>query len=194
MKGLFLLLPLLAACASTSPQSQPLRCEGALAPGASAADLVARFGAEKVKSASVYVGEGQYEPGTVLFPGSRSSIRIIWKDAKGQRNPDSIRAGARNTTLTSYFGIGLGTDLQAVEKINGKPFTLHGFGWDYSGTVASWDGGELDRATGGDCKLLLRFAPRATGIALDGSEIFSSRHPEMRNLNPEVYDLLLVYP
>ncbi|HEU5162660.1 MAG TPA: hypothetical protein VFV54_05925, partial [Thermoanaerobaculia bacterium] len=175
-------------------QAPPLRCEGAFAPGVSAADLVGRFGAENVRNTSVYVGEGTYEPGTVLFPGSKSSVRIIWKDAKGQRNPDSIRVAARNTTLTSYFEIGLGTDLQAVEKFNGKPFTLHGFGWDYSGTVASWEGGELDRATGGDCTLLLRFAPRGTGIALDGSEIFSSHHPEMWNLNPEVYDLLLVYP
>jgi hypothetical protein len=35
--------------------------------------------------------------------------------------------------------------LRQLRKLNGKPFVLLGIGWDYSGTVVSWEGGKLKR-------------------------------------------------
>ena len=35
-----------------------------------------------------------------------------------------------------------------VERINGTPFQIYGFGWDYGGLVNSWNGGKLPETLG----------------------------------------------
>ena len=43
----------------------------------------------------------------------------------------------------------LGTRLGRLTQLNGRPFTLSGFGWDYAGTVISWNGGRLGADSAG---------------------------------------------
>jgi hypothetical protein len=35
--------------------------------------------------------------------------------------------------------------LAEIEKINGKPFKLYGFEWDFGGRSSNWQGGELGK-------------------------------------------------
>ena len=77
-----------------------------------------------------------------------------------------------------------------VEAINGKPFELAGFDWDYSGTVSDWRGGTLDAPPGG-CRMLVRFAaaktaPGAAQDAVSGDQAFSSDDPKMRAVSPAI--------
>ena len=85
------------------------------------------------------------------------------------------------------------TSLKDLERRNGRPFKLMGFGWDYSGTVSSWDGGNLAVLTKGPGRLILRLMPDEAGINSEeyrtvlGEGEFLSSHPAMQKLNPVVY-------
>ncbi|MEE1611341.1 hypothetical protein [Microvirga sp. CF3016] len=46
-------------------------------------------------------------------------------------------------------GLRVGSPFKAVETVNGKPFILYGFEWDYGGTIESWNGGALGNLPGG---------------------------------------------
>jgi hypothetical protein len=86
-------------------------------------------------------------------------------------------------------GISLGTSLQELERINGRPFTLAGFGWDYAGVINEWRGGALDSALAG-VKLYLDPGPAqyesAAYSQVLGDRDYSSSLPPMQQLNPRV--------
>jgi hypothetical protein len=98
-------------------------------------------------------------------------------------------------------GVSLGTSLSELESLNGRPFKLFGFSWDYAGTVSGWDGGRLDSLWRGgpENKVLvwLRLSPDSAGYQsshsheVAGDRVFSSSLPAMRALNPRVYALFI---
>jgi hypothetical protein len=77
-----------------------------------------------------------------------------------------------------------------VEKVNGRPFTFTGLGWDYGGEVTDWRGGALEQtkamlggniAPGCNLAVTLGSAPDAPQKAVDavsGEEKFSSGDPK----------------
>src|SRR5262249_17585108 len=75
---------------------------------------------------------------------------------------------------TAPHGLKLGMALEDVEKANGKPFKLSGFGWDYGGLVVDWNKGALGnvacRTSGGFCP-----APDNSLVAVGGGRNFQSR-------------------
>ena len=88
--------------------------------------------------------------------------------------------------------------LSEVEAVNGKPFALYGFSWDYGGTATDWKNGKL-AATPGDCTLLIVFAPagNASKAALNrvsGDTQFSSSSKSMLAVKPSVQKLSIGYP
>jgi len=109
----------------------------------SEADLIQVYGKANVQSKDIEVGEGFTEPGTVINPDDPSkTIQIIWKDQNRRQFPDSIRISSEKKSLwRTTQGISIGTTLKELEMINGKPFSLAGYGWDYGGTVLSWEKG-----------------------------------------------------
>src|SRR5438874_9457329 len=104
-------------------------------------DLMNKFGASQVLNGRVNVGEGETQPGVMVFPGDpKRRLAITW----GQRTkalPMIVRISGKETTWTTFAGIGIGMTLKQIEKINGRPFILTGFGWDYDGAVKSWRSG-----------------------------------------------------
>ncbi|MBU2706012.1 hypothetical protein KCM76_08455 [Zooshikella marina] len=82
-------------------------------------------------------------------------------------------------------GIVIGLTLRDIEKMNGKPFKLTGFDWDFQGTVSSWEDGHLENVMRG---LAVRLLPDADDkySEIVGEEIFMSSHPEMQQVNPTV--------
>jgi hypothetical protein len=169
---------------------------------ASEASLRAEFGAAFVRPDSVYVGEGLSEFGTILFPGdSARELSIIWEDTLERARPRYVYLTGSNSMWRLYPGVGIGTDLKTLESLNGGPFQLAGFGWDYSGTTASFNGGRLDSLWRRDTVLggaaLLRLDPQTAGAPdslaaqVEGDRLFSSDHPAMRLLNPRIYQILV---
>ena len=95
-------------------------------------------------------------------------------------------------------GIGIGSTLAEVEKLNGKPFKLSGFDWDLGGFVNDFAGGALLKRAGG-CRLGLRFEPGTGAIAnatakVAGDKRFSSADPDMRAAKPVVSEISISWP
>jgi hypothetical protein len=174
-----------------------VECRNLFPSDLSASDLELRFGIGNVVTADVYLGEGYYEVGTVLFPNSpKDRVEFRWYDREGRRFPRSIGLKDQESSWRTAQGIGMGTDLLTVERLNGKPFRLRGYGADGSGRTMSWQSGHLEKETG--CALRLRLmssadpkplSPSQAQLArqIDGGQgTFSSGHPAFQALNPPV--------
>jgi hypothetical protein len=143
-----------------------------------------------VKTTRIELGEGETTPGTVLFPeDSLRHAEIVWQDTVSRSRPARLILRGSRSAWTVGPGISLGTSLQELERMNGRPFTLAGFGWDYAGVVTQWGGGALDSALGG-VRLYLdpgssqyESAPYSQVL---GDRDYSSSLPPMQQLNPRV--------
>jgi hypothetical protein len=178
-----------------------LDCTGPFARNADERTLARFFGAENVERANIPVGEGNTEPGTAIFAKDpEKRIDILWYDAYARPNVVIIRNGSTWPVAVAGLDkpVANGATLAEVETMNGKPFTLTGFGWDLGGYSNSWDGGRLDKPVGG-CNLSLRFDPPkdAPGDALDkvnGDVEFLSTDSAMRQVKPVVVEIELGWP
>lgn len=167
----------------------------------SEASLRDRLGAANVASAPVNLGEGEYEPGTILFPNdSLRRLTMIWDDTLHKMHPTRVRVDAPHTLWFVPPGVSLGASLLELEQLNGRAFTLFGFGWDYSGTVASWEGGRLDSlwkpVARREPLVWVRLQPvgsvdESLTLQVLGDRVYSSSLPAMQRLNPRVYDLFV---
>lgn len=176
---------------------------GAITPDASESELRRIYGRRNVRSTRVSIGEGEYEPGTVVYPNDPlRMIEIIWKDAGRRRYPQRIQLTGERSVWTTRHGISLGTSLKELERINGRPFVLTGFGWDYEGTVVSWGGGRLEREfERGGRTVLLRLGDQTDKrVAVEdagsvaGDRDFPSNNRAMQQINPKVYQLIIEFP
>ncbi|MEW6255434.1 MAG: hypothetical protein AB1592_05705 [Pseudomonadota bacterium] len=184
-----------------APQLPPLACSGPFAKDADAARLAAVFGAANVRHGDVTVAEGATEPGTILFPDdSARRLEILWHDAEARKRPSLVRAGEgsvwRAPVPRGVLSIGL--PIAEVEAINGRPFTLYGFEWDYGGYVSDWKGGALGMAREG-CVIGARFAPDPNApdtalIKVAGDRQMSSALPAMRAVRPSVQQISIAWP
>lgn len=158
--------------------------------------LVRQFGAANVQDDSLDGGEGEMIAGTVLFPtDSARRVEIFWDDSAPARTRiNMLRVHGSHSLWVVAPGVTLGTSLAELETLNGRAFTLTGFGWDYGGTVTSWSGGALDSLWSG------RGARSHVGVRLDeggglpqslvrqisGDGEFRSSLPAMHAANPVV--------
>jgi hypothetical protein len=167
---------------------------GALTAQSSEADLRRAYGAAAVRGARIEVGEGETVPGAVLFADdSARRAEVIWRDTVARRRPARLVLRGRRSRWRVAPGISLGTSLRELERLNGRAFTLAGFGWDYGGVVIRWDGGALDATLPG-VRVYLRPEPAANDSAaydaayaqVLGDREFPSSSPAMQALNPRV--------
>ena len=168
---------------------------GPLDATASENDLVAAYGAAAVRAAEVPLGEGETAPGTEVFGGdSLRRFVVVWLDTLERRGPVRVELSGDTTLWRSGAGVTLGLPLARLEEINGGPFTLLGFGWDYGGTVSSWDGGKLAPWEG---QAFVSLAPAADSYgdsayqAVLGDRPFPSSTPAMQALEPRVRRIVI---
>ena len=199
------ILATIAALTPAFAQSLRFTCDeqGVFPPSLTAEQLERRFGKENVTAGDVDLGEGEKERGTILFPASKNDqVSITWKEKDHQRRPASVRLLIEGTAQSRWRGpLGVSTQvrLKDLEAFNRRPFRIFGFGWDYSGSVASWADGLLDQLANSPCRFIVRMNPEeGADIALQntvmGDREYSSGHPSMQRLNPKAYEFLLVYP
>ncbi len=169
----------------------------------SESDLKKTYGESEVVAADIDVGEGQTQVGTILFPQQNAKVlTLLWTD-ETRTHVAQVRINTEGTNWRTNRGITIGTPLRAIEKLNGRPVNLAGFGWDYSGTILDCDGGALKELgvqtpTGIHGRtLLIRVAPQAKWQGSPeyrmvlGDRSFQSNHAAMRKLNPTVYTMIV---
>jgi hypothetical protein len=175
-----------------------LQCDGAFAKDTSHARLVQAFGKSSVAFMDIDGAEGEKVKASVVYPDeSRRRVEIMWHDEKARSRPATIRVGFKSQWRT-VRGLRIGSDLAEVEKINGKPFKMLGFDWDFGGRVSDWLGGALATVPGG-CDFRLAFNPWADAPDpergnVSGDKAFLSTDPNMRASKPTVSEIIISYP
>ena len=170
----------------------------------SEAELQGIFGVENVEAIDVELGEGFSEPGTAVFPDDAARrIEIAWTDSS-RSAPKEVRITGEASSWRTSEGISLGSTLKEIERINGYPFRLAGFAFDYGGTITGCGRGRLAMLGCNDGsgvrlerQVVLRLSPGNEARALPeygqviGDREFSSGHPAMQALDPSVYQMIV---
>lgn len=156
-----------------------------------------RFGAANVTRGDVYLGEGQSEPGTILFANDPTrQAAIYWVDPDARVRINQIQVGQGATAWTGPGGLKVGAPLAEVERVNGRPFTLSGFDWDYGGTPQNMRGGTLGATGPDECTSGVRFTtgPNVGANYAVGDREFESNSAEVRAANAVVSTLSIGWP
>ncbi len=193
----FAVIITLAACTSRHDWTVvPGVRVGPITASSSAQDLRKAFGDSAVADKDIDVGEGVTEPGTDIYEKTpEKRLAVLWADPATRKHPSKViicyQLLQGECAWRTSDGIGMNTSLKDLERRNGRPFKLMGFGWDLSGTVSSWEGGSLAALIKGG--LILRLGPDDAGTASEeyrtvlGEGEFLSSLPAMQKLNPKVY-------
>lgn len=189
---------------TASPAETPAADNWTIVPGKSVGTITAattlkemehRFGKANVKPGQLPGAEGEMYDGVVIFPNDpQKKLEIGWRDGKGQ-HPGTVTIEGDKSVWKTEDGIAVGTSLKDLEKLNGGPFAISGFGWDYGGTVFGWgDKGKLKSKYGGNLVLRLNppeNAPEKLANKVMGDNTFQSSNPAMQQLNPKVEQIIV---
>ena len=185
-----------AALAFATPSlAGEIACEGAFAIDSSEARLIDLYGAGNVVTGIVLGPEASEMLATTVFPNDPGkTLQFVWWDEEALSSPSYIELPPKTV---SPGGISAGLSLAEVQAINGEPFKLNGFGWDYGGG-ASFDTGALSGLPG-DCHLTLLFEPGTVPAGIDtrstrGDVELSSDDAVLARMDVRVYDMFIGYP
>ena len=189
-------ISLLALLATAAPSmAEEFACEGPFAIDSSEARLIETYGADNVVTGMVPGPEGTEMLATTVFPdNAKKTMQFVWWDEDSLSGPSYIELPAK---MTAPGGVRIGQTLAEVEALNGEPFKLTGFGWDYGG-YAGFESGTL-ASLPGDCMLSLHFDPGETVPVLDteaayGDKELSSDDPLLAQMPVTLYSLSVGYP
>jgi hypothetical protein len=156
------------------------------------------FGDANVKQDRIQIGEGETLPGTVLFPDdSTRQLMILWSDTVRHRLPSRLILRGDSSRWSLRPGITLGTTLERLEQLNGRPFTLAGFGWDYAGVVIDWRGGSVTTPARNATVYLLPLPSKVSTPSYSlvlGDKDYASDLPAMKELQSAVYQIFYDFP
>lgn len=151
-------------------------------------DLVTIFGAKNIGDATIPLGDGKTEAGTVVFADNPDQ-RLFIQWAIPRERPHAVIVEGRRWKTSA--GLGIGTPLSEIVAANGGEFSFAGFGWDYAGYVVSWKNGQLaaTHKLGEDISLFLvpeqPYLP-ADIEALQGDKEYATSLPEAGRVNLRV--------
>jgi hypothetical protein len=165
---------------------------GPLNANASEQDLIAAYGASAVQPEDVSLGEGETEPGSLVFGDDPlRRFEVAWSDTLQRRAPSFVLLMGDTTMWHGKRGITLGVPLERLEQLNGRPFGMAGYGWDYGGAVLSWKGGQLADLEGRLALALAPADPDADVSLVLGDGEFLSSDSSVRRLHPRVNRLVI---
>lgn len=111
------------------------------------AGLKKRFGEAAVRLEDVPLGEGEQEPGAVLFaddPTRRATVYFVDGNVDGPLSAIYVRE--LESRWRGPLGLRVGMTSAELQQLNGRPFRFLGFEWDYGGYVSHWSAGVLENA------------------------------------------------
>lgn len=146
---------------SAAPQEGPISCSVPVSPTDSVKSLRERYG-EALAVEELPGAEGETYKGLVLLPRARDRrIEVSFVDDTMKRVSGLILRDTAKSSRWNVLGVSIGSSLVDVQKINGRPFLVSGFEWDYGGFVVDWKGGALGKPLPGGCTVTLRFGKNA---------------------------------
>ena len=175
-----------------------LECVGPFGPEGSETALRQVFGDANVAAEEIDGPEGSVLDATLLFPDDPTRrLIVLWQEEMARAKPAAIII-RDDSEWIGPGGLRLGEALGEVEAVNGGPFNVLGFGWDYGG-AASFPSGALADLPGA-CVLSLSFDldwNRDYGPEFDvimGDQELRSDDPQLRAAGPTVAEIIIGYP
>ena len=180
---------------ATPALAEDLTCSGVLGPDSSEARLIETYGKENVVTGDVPGAEGETVLATTVFPNDPArKFQVGWWDEEKREQLAYFTVPAN---ATAPGGVRIGQTVAEVQALNGEPFTLLGFYWDYGGS-ASFESGKLANLPGG-CSLAVAFQPtKDLPAGVDDSPVVgdkevSSTEPLLEKLEARTVDVYLSY-
>lgn len=189
-------LLLLPALLLVSPAfAAEITCEGAFAIDSSETRLIEIYGRDNVVTGEVPGPEGTTMIATTVFGGDPArEMQFVWWDDTAMTDLSYVRLPPGD----SVAGLQAGMTVKEVEALNGEPFTMTGFWWDYGG-YSGFQSGKLAELPGG-CVLSLSFEPKGqtpAGIddsAVSGDVEVPSDEPLLETLDVRLESVAVGYP
>lgn len=210
MKYLWILssLMLLAACNSKTTEDNSKKETRTTTPTdtlerlfeiGSETELAEIFGKENVAFDTVYGAEGEMSFATLLYPSTSNQVLITWKNMKKRKGMYRIEHTAwydqdserllMDSRWKTEDGLALGTSMAKLVEANGKPLTFYGFGWDFGGTVSSFNKGTFEKKNMGIQLGISDFLNQGNDpnyLELMGDMEVNSDLPAAKELNPVI--------
>jgi hypothetical protein len=194
MRRLLLLPALLLATPAFADQ---LSCDGPFSADSSAQKLIEAFGKDNVVTGEVPGPEGSTVLATTIYGNDPTRrIEVGWWD---EDNLSQLAYFTVPSADVSPQGVKTGMTVKEVEALNGGPFEMQGFWWDYGG-YANFTGGKLGAADTG-CMVSVRFAPKDGEApadlnvdAISGEVTVPSSEPLLEQLGVHVDTVSVSYP
>jgi len=160
---------------------------GLIKPGMTVMDIGRAYGKQNLKLQKIPGAEGEEIDGAKLFADTDRELVIVWDPDNDKKQ---VVFDIRVVGIAWKFDNGLkaGMTVAEVEKINGKPFKIAGFEWDYGG-YANFEGGKLAG------KVSIRFNPSTENVPayLAGDKQLSSTDKQLRAAKPLVEEGISVF-
>ena len=160
---------------------------GLIKPGMTSTDIERAYGKKNLKLQKLPGAEGEEIEGAKLFAETDRELEIVW-DPENEKTKVVFDIRVIGKAWKFDNGLKSGMTVEEVEKINGKPFQIAGFSWDYGG-YANFIGGKLD------AKASIRFSPSSDEVPdyLQGDKQLSSSDKKLRAVKPLVDEGITVF-
>lgn len=171
-------------------------CEGTSVINASTTyeNLVKIFGEENLSNEVRMYDEGTEENlVTLIYPDTKNELVIMWENEDEKKDPIMAETYIPESDWYTVGGIQIGTPLEKLIELNGNDFLFYGFGWDYGGSVSSWQGGKFD--TEAPCfhvSLGYDYNKQAPNEVFGDMEL-SSDNPDLKGLDVQVAALRVFF-
>jgi hypothetical protein len=172
-------------------------CSGVFAKDSTHLKLAIKYDSRNITFGEVDGPDGSKIPGTILYPSDpRRRLEVLWAN-EASRSQTSVIAINGKSQWIAPKGMKLGLPLAALEKANGKPFKISGFGKDGVAEITGWEDGALSKLPGG-CKMGMRLTADAKASAdarsaVAGDKELLSNDASVRAIKPTVMEILIGY-
>jgi hypothetical protein len=196
--------PATPAAAAAAPKQKAaaapattVTCSGVFAKDSTHLKLAVKYDSRNIVYTDVDGPDGSKIKASVLYPNDpKKRLEVLWNN-DAARSDTSVIAITGNSQWTAPKGVKLGMTLAALEKLNGRPFKLNGFGPDGSASIAGWEGGALGALPGG-CKVGGRLvidtkASADARGAVEGDKELMSNDASLKAVKPTVGEILVGY-
>ncbi|HOZ69229.1 MAG TPA: hypothetical protein PLB49_11920 [Chitinophagaceae bacterium] len=123
---------------------------------------------------------------TKLFPGTINEAIIYWKDKAWHKTIAMIMCYQDSALYHTDKGLKLKSGFNELLRLNGKKISFMGFGWDYGGTITSYNEGLLEN-TPLRYEIDLSKAPSEEEMSVFGDTPLDSDMPLVKKLVPDIY-------
>jgi hypothetical protein len=183
--------------AAPRPPANVVACNGVFSKDSTHLKLAMKFDSRNVAFDDVDGPDGSKIKASVLYPSDpKRRLEVVWNNDVARTDVSVISINSKSQ-WSAPKGLKLGLPIAVLQKLNGKPFKLGGFGADGSSSVTGWDGGALNSLPGG-CKVGIRLiadskaSPDARS-AVSGDKELSSNDPNVLAVKPSVAEILIGY-